>query len=309
MKATRVLQSLLIVGLVGAAVVVGVSALGPGDAVVVSPMATVDDVYSALSTQMGGATPDFDTQVKPVLDRNLTYQQLHDLVQNGGLADILSAPAAPAVNVAPAPTAKSRATVVPTLTHTVAMTAVVNIIRSQWDTQPQPVCTGSVRCVNHTPLTSLTCDRTGDIAVPVNVSCAYVDPTIVDPTTPGAVSVIIDANNAVTWRGCSTDPGTHFYQLCLQAAPTTPPVVAPPAGPVTNSYCGREWITVSILDGRPHPVWIYIDGSPPLGPNIVNTYRVSVGAHVVYWIYNDGSRSQNDNVYVPSCGYALIKIN
>jgi hypothetical protein len=38
--------------------------------------ATVDDVYAALTNQMGGATPDFETQVKPILDLHLTYAEL-----------------------------------------------------------------------------------------------------------------------------------------------------------------------------------------------------------------------------------------
>lgn len=269
-------MKLLVVVLVGAAAVVGVSALGHQ---------LEDLAKSGALDEIAGASATPDGNAAPVVT------------------------AAPATKAAVAVTAAPRPAIAPSAAQTVSMTAVMNIIRTQWNTQPQPICTAGTRCVNHTPLISLTCDRTGDITVPANVSCAYVDPMIADPAKPGTLAVVIDANNAVTWVGCSTDPGTHFYQLCLQAAPTPAPAAAPPAGNVTPSYCGIESITVSILDGRPHPVWIYIDGRGPLGPNIVNTYRVTVGTHVVYWVYADGTRSPNDTVNVPTCGYALIKLN
>src|SRR5579859_7475479 len=94
----------------------------------VSPPATVDDVYAALSVAMGGATPDFDTQVKPVLDRNLTYAALQDLVKSGRILSI-AAPNAPVgpVRTAPpqvtAPHPPRPTTAAPNQAHTVAMTA------------------------------------------------------------------------------------------------------------------------------------------------------------------------------------------
>src|SRR5438132_14382930 len=45
--------------------------------------ATVDDVYAALSRQMGGATPDFETQVQPTLALHMTYAELQAFVDSG----------------------------------------------------------------------------------------------------------------------------------------------------------------------------------------------------------------------------------
>lgn len=69
--------------------------------------ATVDDVYAALAGQMDGATPDFETQVKPVLDMHLTYGELQQYVQ------LVQPPEpSPAVSSVPTtpPTAKPTAT-------------------------------------------------------------------------------------------------------------------------------------------------------------------------------------------------------
>lgn len=45
--------------------------------------ATIDDVYAALSRQMGGGMPDYETQVKPTLDLHLTYDELQRFVDEG----------------------------------------------------------------------------------------------------------------------------------------------------------------------------------------------------------------------------------
>jgi hypothetical protein len=45
-----------------------------------SQPATVDDVYALLTEQLGGATPDFETQVKPIMALHLTYRDLKQFV-------------------------------------------------------------------------------------------------------------------------------------------------------------------------------------------------------------------------------------
>jgi hypothetical protein len=79
-----------------------------------SAYATVDDVYAALSREMGGATPDFETQVKPTLALHLTYEELQAFVDEGRHAPTAS-PEPITTNVPPAPqptTATAAVTVV-----------------------------------------------------------------------------------------------------------------------------------------------------------------------------------------------------
>jgi len=76
--------------------------------------ATVDDVYAALSSQMGGATPDYETQVKPILEMHLTYSELQEYVQTDH---------SPMPTRVPAPTATATAaarTSIPTAPPTAA---------------------------------------------------------------------------------------------------------------------------------------------------------------------------------------------
>jgi hypothetical protein len=268
-----------------------------------SPPATVDDVYAALSVALGGATPDFETQVRPVLDRKLTYAGLQDLVKSGRILSIATSTDTPAPGMSGAPVVTAPPPVqpvnpAPSLPHTVAMGAVLNIIRSQWVGQPNAICVaGGAPCTLYTQLTSITCDRTGDIAVPATVSCAYTDST---PTLTGTLSVVIDADNVVRWRGCATQGDIHFYQTCLQAAPTPRPVVAPPVNPPTAASCaGIGYINVSVTDHTGYPVQIWIDGRY-IRSDIVNGWGVNVGSHSIQFIHADGS-STTQNGYVAEC--------
>ncbi len=50
--------------------------------------ATIDDVYAALSRQIGGGMPDYETQVKPTMDLHLTYDELQRFVDQGKHATV-----------------------------------------------------------------------------------------------------------------------------------------------------------------------------------------------------------------------------
>jgi len=267
------------------------------------PPATVDDVYVALTTALGGATPDFETQVKPVLGYNFTYAELQNQLASGNLRSIVTPTAAPIAPKQAPPAQPTRApavaTAVPIAARTVTLTQVLNVIRSEWDQQPHPLCAPSADCPPApalSQLSAMTCDHTGDITVPAQVSCTYTDPGLGPKTLP----ITIDANNVVIWIGCSP-PGFHvFMRDCVQAAPTPAPVVVPPPANAPPVTCGgRGYINVSVTDFSGHPVEIRIDGRT-VGNNIVNGYVVNVGSHSVQFVHFNGTSTVQSG-YVADC--------
>lgn len=315
----KVLQVVLVVPVVGLLALIAIGTAFPAANTVsptpYSPLATVDDVYAALTVELHGATPDFETQVKPVLDLGLTYRDLQATAKaEGGLMGAVAAAvtAAP-TQVAPAqptraPAVTSVATAVPNTARTVTMTQVLNVIRDEWNLQPRSVCTrGSTPCPpgpDFTRLSPMACDHTGDVAVPAKVICTYTDSAL----GPGTLPITIDANNFVLWSGCSP-PGFRGYRTdCVQAAPTPPPVVAPaPANAPAASCGGIGYITVAITDSRPHPVAIWIDGQR-VSDNIVNAWRVAAGSHTVIYRYADGSQVISSQ-YVGDCKSWRIRVS
>lgn len=301
MRGARVLAVLISVSVAALIALAAIGqTLGPDSATDAGPPATVDDVYAALTTALG-ATPDFESQVKPVLQLHLSYKGLQDFVKNGGLESL--ATAAPA-SVTAAPLAPSGA---PIATNSVTMTQVLKVVQAEWGQQPQPICTpGGPTCQpapDFTRVRSMACDHTGTVSVPAAVSCTFVDSAL----GPQTLSLKIDANNVVIWRGCSP-PGAHeFGRDCVQAAPTAMPLGAPgPISPLPASNCGGFGsVTVSITDGRPHPVQILIDGVLR-GYDIVNAFRVGVGSHTVLYVYADGSRVASSR-FVGDCQNWLIR--
>ena len=98
--------------------------------------ATVDDVYAALSRQMGGATPDFETQVKPTLALHMTYAELQAFVDDGRHAPTLTpaptpvtAPPAPLITTQPAPPTATQS-VAPVVTAPTTQT--VTVVSVAW---------------------------------------------------------------------------------------------------------------------------------------------------------------------------------
>ena len=300
----------LLVPLTGVLVLIAVGRFIPdsglADRTPVSPPATIDDVYVALTSQMNGATPDFETQVKPVLALNLTYQALQELAAKGGLKGMLAAagaaaPAAPAARAAPAAPAQIAApavTAAPILTYAVTMTQVLDVVRSQWGLQPQPICTrGGATCQPMPDLSRMSpfvCDHTGTLAVPASVSCTYSDSAL----GPGTLSIGIDANHVVNWRGCSlSDP----RRPCVQAAPTQPPVVAPPpANAPLGQYCGREFISISDIGSPSGAKAILINGAL-IGYDSILRSPVTPGSYTVVIRNPDGTLRSSFNAQVPTC--------
>lgn len=94
--------------------------------------ATVDDVYAALSRQMGGATPDFETQVKPTLALHLTYSELQTFVDEGHHAPTPT----------PEPTSATAPPAPPITGQPVISTAIITVLNVAWGPCTTPAKAG-----------------------------------------------------------------------------------------------------------------------------------------------------------------------
>lgn len=314
----KVLRVVLIAPLVGVLALIAIGTAFPASETASptpdSPLATVDDVYVALTAELHGATPDFETQVKPVLDLGLTYGELQATAKaNGGLMGAVAAAAA-AAPIAPtqappapptrAPAVAAAAAAVPNAARTVTVTQVLNVVRSEWTQQPQPICSGATSLATCPPgpdvsrLNTMACDHAGDVIVPAHVSCTYVDSAL----GPGTLAIDIDANNVVIWRGCSP-PGLHvFGRDCVQAAPTPAPIVAlPPANAPVGAYCGREFISISDIGSPSGPKAIIINGAL-IGYDSILRSPVAPGSYNIIIRNPDGTLRSSFVAQVPTCG-------
>jgi hypothetical protein len=114
--------------------------------------ATVDDVYAALFRQMGGASPDFETQVEPTLALHLTYSELQVFVDEGHHAPTPT----------PAPTSATAAQA-QTTAPPVIPTAIITVVNVAWGPCTTPAkaglpgwidCAGTVNLKVNRPVSS-----------------------------------------------------------------------------------------------------------------------------------------------------------